>query len=105
MRPGSVDTVHNVESMITRTGPALWEDLHTCEEPNEDWLLVWESRIPCNQCRAWYFAWKLANPPRLNDWFAWSIELHNAVNAKLERAVWTIEQARERWPMIAKSVS
>ena len=38
-----------------------------------------------------------SNPPDESDPFAWSVGLHNAVNAKLEKPQVTADAARERW--------
>lgn len=77
----------------------LWEELHTQLNPTDQWLQKWIKRIPsfgCG-CKQGFKDIMAANPPRYNDWFAWTVEVHNAVNRKLNRREWTIEEARARW--------
>lgn len=78
----------------------LWKELHASNmTPSqfENWCL----RVPnigCS-CEPWLREYLVDNPPRYDklQWFAFSVELHNAVNAKLSREQWTIERAREHY--------
>jgi len=50
----------------------------------------------CNQCKNKYMNYLAFNPPELynGSLFEWTIELHNHVNATLNREEWDIDQAR-----------
>ena len=89
-------------SFVLAPQPSHWPWLHNGEWSTEEELAVWESGIPnygC-KCKAFWRAWKAANPPPYGDpakCFDWSVTAHNAVNAKLDRQIWSIEQALEHW--------
>jgi len=87
----------------------LWEQLHRNAlgyRGNDDsvFLTKWASRIPrytkgC-RCKEFWTKWRRANPPDFSSpeaYFAWTVKAHNAVNQKLDRPVWTVEQALARW--------
>lgn len=74
-----------------------WKPLHTKQEPTPEWFEKWKAMIPCSSCREDFFAYLLTNPPRYNDWFAWTVEAHNWVNVKLKRTKMTIEEAALIW--------
>ncbi len=82
-------------------GPKLWQRFHrwTLRERGEDagYLVNFLRTIPCAECRAHFAALLAASPPRWGDLFAWGVEVHNAVNARLGAPAWTIEAARVRW--------
>ena len=68
-----------------------WIELHTQLHPTPVWLETWVARVPnfdCG-CRSWLRKYLAANPPRYNDWYPWTVELHNAVNVKRGVAFWT----------------
>ena len=57
--------------------------------------------FPCPKCKSMYAAFlqrlqfiDLREPMTL---FFWSVDLHNAVNAKLGKPLWSYEKAIERW--------
>lgn len=82
---------------LAAQGRELWAELHSTV--TIETLPKWEEKIPnysC-KCKEFYTAWKASNPPRREDFFAWTVELHNAVNAKLENPIITLQQAREIW--------
>ncbi len=58
-----------------------WRDFHLELDPSESKLADLESKIACGPCRENYYRIKGANPPRFNDWFPWTVEIHNSVNA------------------------
>ncbi len=72
------------EEALAATGRELWAELHT--SITLETLAKWEAKIPSFECRCrqFYDAWKVSNPPREADFFAWTIDLHNAVNRKLD---------------------
>lgn len=67
---------------------ALWSELHTKKDPDAEWFATWRARVPsfsgCG-CGEFLTEYCVANPPRFDDFARWSWELHNAVNAKLNR--------------------
>jgi hypothetical protein len=70
---------------------ALWLELHSKENPSPEWFANWVGRVPnfgCG-CRSWLREYLRKNPPRYDDFYAWSVEVHNAVNVKLGRPIWT----------------
>jgi hypothetical protein len=57
--------------------------------------------LPCKHCRDTFKIWvdKLDNID-INErmvLFKWSVDLHNEVNKKLNKKIWTYEEAVERW--------
>jgi len=66
----------------------LWNEIHTKEDPDAEWFATWRARVPsfsgCG-CGEFLTGYCVANPPRFDDFARWSWELHNAVNAKLNR--------------------
>lgn len=87
----------DISGQLAAIGRNLWRELHT--EVTFETLPAWEEKIPnysC-KCKEFYTAWKASNPPRKDDFFAWTVELHNAVNEKLENPIITLQQAREIW--------
>jgi len=87
-------------SIIQLVNP--WIALHNGSIRDSKGLDEWEISIPqyeCN-CRRFYAEWKAANPPDFTSpkaFFAWGVELHNAVNAKLGKQQITIDEALCIW--------
>jgi hypothetical protein len=95
-------------------GPGLWKELHLRAlnwDPvkNKDdvaFLRRFAYRIPkfetgC-RCRSFYNKWKENNPPNYSKYFEWTIDLHNAVNKKLNKSTVTHDVARRYWTQINK---
>ena len=84
----------------------LWNELHNralnFRGANDNTFLnVWASKIPnfeggC-KCRSFYILWRQQNPPTFNNYFDWSVRLHNAVNAKLGKRQFTLHEARSHY--------
>lgn len=73
---------------------ALWLELHTKEDPTPEWFETWIARVPnfgCG-CRSWLRDYLKTNPPRYDDWYDWTVALHNAVNLKRGVPVWTAHE-------------
>ena len=69
---------------------ALWQELHEKQNPTPEWFRNWVSRVPnfgCS-CRSWLREYLRENPPRFDDFYAWSVELHNSVSRKLGKLLW-----------------
>lgn len=83
------------------TTAELWLELHhwaiaiTDPSAAPAWIAAWSARIPCGDCRRHWSTWYAANPADLSSpagMFEWSIHAHNAVNRKLGRPEWTVQQ-------------
>ena len=79
-----------------------WIGLHNGSIRNADDLAEWEKTIPQYECgcRAFYAKHKADNPPDFTSpeaFFAWGVNLHNAVNRKLGKPELTIEEALSIW--------
>ena len=84
-------------------GPELWSKLHRraiAHEGVDDsaWLSDFAEQIigrcPCRK------QWEqdiLATPPDFTNYFAWTVAMHNRVNARLGKPILTVEEARARW--------
>jgi hypothetical protein len=48
-------------------------------------------------CASWLRDYIANNPPRFNDWFRYSWEMHESANAKLNKSPFTFEEAYKRW--------
>jgi hypothetical protein len=70
----------------------LWREIHTKDNPDAEWFATWRSRVPsfsdCG-CSVFLDDYCKANPLRFDDFPRWSWELHNAVNAKLSRRLFS----------------
>lgn len=100
-RPESLKPVRLVrsEAVPIVDGSKLWAELHTKRDATPEWFAEWLSRVPnfrCS-CRRDFEAIILANPPRYNDWFKWTVEIHNSVNKKLGKSIVTFEAAMNFW--------
>jgi hypothetical protein len=87
-----------LETRIEELGPKLWAELHAAERPSLEWFNNWLSRVPIYCGCADHFREILAaNPIRFDDFVAWSVEVHNAVNANLGKPIFSLEEALQRW--------
>lgn len=72
-----------------------WNPLHEKQNPTPEWFADWESKIPCGICRNNYK--RLRIEPRFNDWFRFTWELHNIINAELDREQISLDDAYRLW--------
>ncbi len=80
-----------MEEMRLKLCRELWQELHSQQEATPEWMSDWVSRVPafgCN-CRQHLKAYLVEHPPRFDDFAAWSVELHNAINLRLGKPIWT----------------
>lgn len=96
------------EEWIAENGPRLWSELHrwalafvsshALAEPKAwQWLSTFANRLPCGSCRRHWREIVKANPPAFDSadaLFAWTVDRHNEVNAKLGKATINIDVAR-----------
>jgi hypothetical protein len=74
-----------------------WKKLHT-QTFDETTFEAWVRTIPgCPTCQRNFRVWLEANPPRFDDWWNWTFEAHNAVNAKLGKPEIEWQKACELW--------
>jgi len=88
--------------MKSHWGPPLWQFIHTISDVEEEHLIKnsiqclksLKDVIPCSLCRPHYEE-KLKELDNLDTskpqaLYLWSINLHNSVNQKLGKPLWTI---------------
>lgn len=94
-----------IQNAVQSLGPQLWKDLHTTV--TAEMLADWEKQIPSYgcPCRDSYKQLKReCRPEQYDDFFAWTVAIHNLVNAKLKEQTGdctyeqtSLEQARSLW--------
>jgi hypothetical protein len=55
-------------------------------------------------CSDDFVAWVRAHPPPEGNGFEWTVEMHNAVNARLKKKVLTVEEAHAVWSAFVPTV-
>ncbi len=84
-------------------GPALWAELHRralAHQGGKDdtaWLREFALKLPCGHCRVHWHATVHENPPDWKNYFAWSVDRHNEVNAQLGKPGFSQSDAVARW--------
>jgi hypothetical protein len=107
-----VDPAAGVALMVTE-GPKLWAILHPRAlawdkaGPHTDaeiaaemtWLVQFARSIPCQICATFFYQYLAVHPTDFTKYLAWTVDLHNTVNAKpnLKKPTLTLEQAIARW--------
>lgn len=82
---------------ITLRQQAHWRKLHT-ENFDTEKLNKWIERIPgCSTCRDNFRKILESSPPRFYDWFRWTWEIHNSVNAKIGKPLVEWDEACNQW--------
>jgi hypothetical protein len=81
-------------------GPSLWAFIHTVSLlPYIDHKTIFrniEHVIPCGLCKSTYVKY-LTKLDDTVDFFTWSVDLHNEVNSKLNKPLFTYDEARAKW--------
>lgn len=85
----------------------LWKELHlrALENKGENdlkYLIDFSTRIPrftsgC-KCREFWVSYIKKFPPKFGanqEYFKWTVDCHNAVNKKLGKPIYSLEEARE----------
>lgn len=87
---------------------ATWKELHTYKltgdrKKDARWLMNFGNRIRSGscQCRKNWQLHLFINPVRWDDFFAWTVEMHNIVNALLKKPAVTLVEARKQWEQLA----
>ena len=87
-------------------GPSLWKVLHIAAQTKgrqAQWKLILNTLLtglPCPDCTAHYTTWYRAHPIGINlvptrsrrPISIWLLDLHNNVNQRIGRPVWTVSQ-------------
>lgn len=95
-------------------GPGLWTALHCMtfnypETPNEhdkedheEYLKALSKTLPCMICRQHCKAYLLEHPPALSsraEFIRWMVDFHNAVNTRLDKPVWELEDVYKTYEL------
>lgn len=85
----------------------LWKELHlralqNTGENDTKYLVEFSKRIPrfnpgC-KCREFWVTYVKRYPPKFGpngEYFTWTVECHNAVNKKLGKPLYSLEEAKE----------
>lgn len=82
----------------TKWGPVLWLELHnqankyTGDEKKEiRWLQIFNSWIPCGECKQHWLELTKSNPVDLSSskaYVDWAIKMHNEVNKSLGKPIY-----------------
>jgi mitochondrial FAD-linked sulfhydryl oxidase len=99
-------------------GKYIWTTMHLValgmpEAPTakelRDYALFYErlhTVLPCAKCAEHYQEHLKAHPVPTSGgrdaFFAWTVKLHNVVNAQLGRAPWTLERARAHYERLGR---
>lgn len=86
-------------------GPLLWTKFHAYPwnadlTSARQWIEVFGNGIPCGECRSHWKRWVEEHPPDLRNaesLFRWTIDAHNAVNRRLGKREWTLDEAICKW--------
>ena len=94
-------------------GPSLWRALHTAAEVGD--LSKWSAipvalngALPCPDCEKHYHQWLVAHPAPSGDRDAvrrWLLDLHNDVNRRSRKALWTLEQVTAAYSDVAAATA
>lgn len=78
----------------------LWREIHLKQFPDSEWWESIRSRVRKLVCKCDDFLndYLAGNPVRFDDWKTFSWELHNAVNVKLSKPEFTLEQYQTKYP-------
>lgn len=87
-----------VSSNKEEAGKVLWSVLHKHalqNEYNSEWLLAFTNKVPCGACRGGFAVYP--KPNKGDDFFEWTVKVHNHVNLKLGKKAVSFSEAREMW--------
>ena len=81
-------------------GPYYWGMLHLAAMSNApefpELVQMFPGLLPCPTCSA-DFKKIIENTPLTGNYFMWSVDVHNQVNAKLGKPQVSYEDAQRRW--------
>ena len=83
---------------MEETGPSLWREIHCHRAADGSFIQRIDQQIPCGDCRRHWQALLQQRPPEFSEgWFAWTVWLHNEINARLNKPLMTVEEAQAIW--------
>lgn len=98
--------LQNSASQITVQGPRFWAELHSFALRHEGknraihgWFLDWMGDLPfygC-PCKEHLEQYVSENTPDYQNFFEWTIDLHNAVNERIGKRTINYDDARTLW--------
>ncbi len=91
-----------VVRMPSWDGSKLWEEIHrraVAKDGQDDssWVEEIRRRVPCGECRRHWDGMMSRTPPDWANYFAWTVDRHNEVNARLGKPAVSIDAARQLW--------
>lgn len=101
--PNNTDAVFLIERQR-----AHWSELHSVvmsQSQLEKWIdrIPGYDTLPCN-CEKHFYKLLENNPPRFDDWYRWTWEIHNAVNLKLGKQLIAWTDAIQLWGWSIKDI-
>ena len=83
----------------------LWATLHRrallAKENDRVWLTAFAGQLPCGECRSHFWQLVLERPPVWGDeFFGWTVRLHNTINSKLGKSLRSEADARAYWSLV-----
>jgi hypothetical protein len=101
----------HVTTIVTKSSDtaSLWKELHlraltydNAGHSDASWILAWSRKIPrftkgcaCNEHWQKWYGQNLPDYTSQESYFAWTVRAHNAVNERINKPTFTIDQARE----------
>jgi len=95
------------QSKILMHGARYWAELHMFALRNDgkprsvvyNWFLDWFGDVPFGECpcKSHAIQWMQENPMSHEEFFAWTVRFHNAVNERIGKPVIDVDGARKLW--------
>lgn len=95
--------VHSQQTeAILKHGAERWARLHRralVMEGQDDtiWIAAFGASLPCGDCKSHWLEMLKRTPPDRSRYFAWSVDRHNEVNARIGKPILTEAAARSLW--------
>ena len=86
----TIDHQQSMKRLLIDEFHRLWNELHSKQDPDQAWFDDWLLRVPnfgCG-CQDNFRKYVKDNPPDFDDFYRWSVNAHNWVNAKLGKSIW-----------------
>jgi len=90
---------------FTKWSSHVWQMLHNMSFGNfqkREIIIEFIEYLPkvmdCKLCKRHYIEYINSNNPKdSDDLFKWTVDLHNHVNEKLNKKLWTLDEATEKY--------
>lgn len=96
--------VPTVANQMLVLGPPIWKDLHNYAktwngnvQEQKEFVEQVKRRIPCGECKNFWIKENRENPAPTDsaeNFFKWTVDVHNKVNVKLGKAEMSLEEAK-----------